>query len=310
MVSISQKSKFEEKICIVRLCSQNPIQKLSWISLSHLLFFLLGQRQFYVGDGCPSNGQVFPGSIQPESNHAGVRCCSLDGSSGVTIGRCPGSSTYKEAKCQCRNLGRRLCTNDDLNRRISCGTGGACDSYGVWRYHEEQGIQKFIKFRSLHSGIGVTIQIIVNSGCYNWLLYFQILYVGEKRKRSFVVHVLLTTTPLMRQSPHVNKISGVMLYMTCFVTVQVHFAFANQTRLSNKLIQTALIVFTKKKNIGCLGIKLSKQYKFRIIDGQKNKLTKCLFYYMTDQSKIILPIVSLELQFSFVHNDYKWLYHR
>ena len=117
-------------------------------------FFIMfvGQRQIYVGDGCPSGGQVFPGSMQPESNHAGVRCCSFDRTSGVTIGNCPGSSTYEEAKCQCKKIRSRLCTKDDLNNRLSCGTGGGCDHYGVWTYHEEQGIQTFINIRPWYCG--------------------------------------------------------------------------------------------------------------------------------------------------------------
>ena len=101
---------------------------------------------FYVDDGChsgKSDGKILddvPGAFQQKSKSFGVRCCSMDARACVTHGKCPGSSTYEEAKSQCASLGNRLCTKNELLSEVCCATGGSCDNHGVWTSTQEQGI--------------------------------------------------------------------------------------------------------------------------------------------------------------------------
>ena len=39
---------------------------------------------------------------------------------------------YADAEAECAASGQRLCTKDELLTDICCGTGGSCDSHGVW----------------------------------------------------------------------------------------------------------------------------------------------------------------------------------
>ena len=94
--------------------------------------------EYYVDDGCHSEGSTpddIVGFFQPESSTAFIRCCSTDGAGCSTESRCNNSDdlvTYADAEATCVANGGRLCTKDELLTDICCGTGGQCDSYGVW----------------------------------------------------------------------------------------------------------------------------------------------------------------------------------
>jgi len=94
---------------------------------------------YYVDDGCHSEDSSpddIVGFYQSKSSYAFVRCCStFRGTSCSTISDCEDSGdlvTYEEAVQKCATYGQRLCSKDELLEEICCGTGGSCDSYGVW----------------------------------------------------------------------------------------------------------------------------------------------------------------------------------
>ena len=91
--------------------------------------------RFYVDDGCHTDGgkaDDFAGTYELPSFEAGVRCCSMDGTTCNTFGLCPGQSTYYDAVRECEERKMRLCTKDELFTEICCGTGGQCDNHQVW----------------------------------------------------------------------------------------------------------------------------------------------------------------------------------
>merc|ERR1712223_1666049 len=94
--------------------------------------------EYYVDDGCHSEGSNpddVVGFFQPESSTAFIRCCTTDGTGCSPESRCNNSDdlvTYADAEATCVVNGGRLCTKDELLTGICCGTGGQCDSYGVW----------------------------------------------------------------------------------------------------------------------------------------------------------------------------------
>merc|ERR1711899_673787 len=98
--------------------------------------------QYWVTDGlcgqcgphhCTSGSPESAGSFQQTSHLAGVRCCSQDGNSCVTPGNCPDDNmSFDDATRKCAELGKRLCTKDELNGEVCCGTGGMCNLYEVW----------------------------------------------------------------------------------------------------------------------------------------------------------------------------------
>ena len=101
----------------------------------------------YVDDGCQTDGTSdgnpkddIIGSFKPTDFRAGVRCCSLDGTTCHTPGTCPGNSSYPEAEIQCSDIGYRVCTKDELRRELCCGTGGNCDYHPVWTSTYKTGI--------------------------------------------------------------------------------------------------------------------------------------------------------------------------
>ena len=103
-------------------------------------------QEYYVDDGCHiEHGRIKDdviGFYHPKYLTAGVRCCSTDGSTCVTPGRCDseGQLTFAEATDQCTAMGRRLCTKDELLSEICCGTGGMCDNFKVWTSTPNAGI--------------------------------------------------------------------------------------------------------------------------------------------------------------------------
>ena len=40
--------------------------------------------------------------------------------------------SFDDATTKCEELGKRLCTKDELVSEICCGTGGMCNKYEVW----------------------------------------------------------------------------------------------------------------------------------------------------------------------------------
>ena len=82
----------------------------------------------------------FSGTYRRDSFNAGVRCCSMDGTTCKTIGKCPGgSATHEHAVDKCAEIGMRLCTKDELLDGICCGRGGQCDNHPVWTSTLESG---------------------------------------------------------------------------------------------------------------------------------------------------------------------------
>ena len=94
---------------------------------------------YWVDDGCESEGDNtaddITGFYQSKSNTAFVRCCSNDGTTCQTVSNCGNTldaTTYDEAAEECAAIDLRLCTKDELLTHVCCGTGGSCDSAGVW----------------------------------------------------------------------------------------------------------------------------------------------------------------------------------
>ena len=124
---------------------------------------------WYVDDGCrteTSAANDYPGSYQPDSFKAGVRCCLtseifhfisedydvdiipdrelikvIDGYNTTckTIGKCPGDATHSEAVEMCTEIGMTLCTKHELLTQACCSTGGDCDNHLVWTSSKETG---------------------------------------------------------------------------------------------------------------------------------------------------------------------------
>ena len=91
--------------------------------------------QFYVGDGCLTNGkEKIPVGYKFKSFLANTRCCDIEGVSCITPNtHCPKNAvTYDKAVEKCQKEGRRLCTKVELNSGVCCGTGGGCDHHLVW----------------------------------------------------------------------------------------------------------------------------------------------------------------------------------
>jgi len=96
-------------------------------------------EKYYVEDGCIKHRESKKqGSYQDESAEYGVRCCSMDGKKCATPGSCETKAndrilvSYADATSECSAIGKRLCTKDELNTGVCCGTGGQCDQALVW----------------------------------------------------------------------------------------------------------------------------------------------------------------------------------
>jgi len=91
---------------------------------------------FYVGDGCDSQGASYTGNYYPHSAALPVRCCSMDGTTCTTPGTCEDFKKdrydLQKSATICADLGRRLCTKNELSTGVCCSSGGGCDGYGVW----------------------------------------------------------------------------------------------------------------------------------------------------------------------------------
>ena len=97
-------------------------------------------QTFYVDDACRSEHakvtDKVTGGFQSKLLTAGVRCCSMDGTTCATASNCENDKevTFDEAvdHCKANYQNHRLCTKDELLSDICCNTGGLCDNYPVW----------------------------------------------------------------------------------------------------------------------------------------------------------------------------------
>ena len=101
--------------------------------------------RFYVDDGCHTEGNNknkqddYVATYELPSFEAGVRCCSMNGTTCDTFGKCPGKSTYCDAVRECEGKNMRVCTKDELLSEVCCGSGGDCDNHPVWTSTLESG---------------------------------------------------------------------------------------------------------------------------------------------------------------------------
>ena len=104
-----------------------------WYLCSIFSYFVIDPIQYWVDDGCVTGGRDKDGSFKKTTDLAGVRCCSDDGSTCETPGDCPAHNMpFDNAKQKCAQLGKRLCTKDQLLSGVCCGTGGMCDYDAIW----------------------------------------------------------------------------------------------------------------------------------------------------------------------------------
>ena len=110
--------------------------------LSFTLLNTVETSRFYVDDGCHIDGgkaDDFAATYELPSFKAGVRCCSMNGTTCDTFGKCPGKSKYCDAVRECEGKNMRVCTKDELLSEICCGSGGDCDNHPVWTSTLESG---------------------------------------------------------------------------------------------------------------------------------------------------------------------------
>jgi hypothetical protein len=92
-----------------------------------------------VTDGCIHDTPNVVDACLMESDHAAVRCCDDSGSSCSSF--CPDGANYlynyTEAMNMCSYAGLRLCTRDELEARVCCGTGCSYDNHQTWYMNGE-----------------------------------------------------------------------------------------------------------------------------------------------------------------------------
>ena len=108
--------------------SMNIVLYYLFLARTHWTHDLKGEK-YYVDFGCfKGSGHYVPGTFLPKSFRAAVRCCGNDGY-GLTCeitgdrptGVCPNDrTTYDNAALQCAQIGRRLCTQNELRNRVCC----------------------------------------------------------------------------------------------------------------------------------------------------------------------------------------------
>jgi len=121
--------------------------------------------QHWVDDGCVKasdfgdhepDRDLYPSGLYDDDDvgnaGAGIRCCSLNGSSCTTDFTCTTENTitFTAAKAHCENKGLRLCTRTELWSGICCGTGGQCDQYNSWT-STGASMEFYIPGRCLHA---------------------------------------------------------------------------------------------------------------------------------------------------------------
>ena len=79
----------------------------------------------------------------------------MDGSTCATPGSCETAAndrivvSYADATSECSAIGNRLCTKDELNTGVCCGTGGQCDQALVWTSTPDSGTYRHFILQSL-----------------------------------------------------------------------------------------------------------------------------------------------------------------
>ena len=93
-------------------------------------------------DGCRTNGAFLePSVMTSESQVTAIRCCNDDNC--VSPSDCP-EVTYSIAKEKCADIGRRICTSDELYDQKCCGTGCNFDYYNLWaQIDSEEDLEPF-----------------------------------------------------------------------------------------------------------------------------------------------------------------------
>jgi len=94
------------------------------------------EERFFVEDGCASQDGTADDDIGSfyalTSEQYGVRCCSDSGVCDTFMNCETQAFTHSEAVAHCEAQGMRLCSRDEIQSRMCCGTGGSCDRYAVW----------------------------------------------------------------------------------------------------------------------------------------------------------------------------------
>eukprot|EP00929_Paragymnodinium_shiwhaense_P083388 TRINITY_DN44406_c0_g1_i1.p1 TRINITY_DN44406_c0_g1~~TRINITY_DN44406_c0_g1_i1.p1 ORF type:complete len:391 (-),score=56.98 TRINITY_DN44406_c0_g1_i1:409-1581(-) len=84
-------------------------------------------------DGCPRTGVLKKPKPMSRTELAHVRCCSLDGTDCLSKhSACRARGTFEDAEELCKSLGRRLCSQAELESNLCCGTGCGMDNELVW----------------------------------------------------------------------------------------------------------------------------------------------------------------------------------
>jgi len=89
---------------------------------------------FVIADGCQRNqGRQAARTRDAFTGRAAVRCCSLNGRQcqSQTVGCLEGVS-FNHATTACSSRGLRLCSQQELDRGVCCGTGCGFDGRRVW----------------------------------------------------------------------------------------------------------------------------------------------------------------------------------
>ena len=57
--------------------------------------------------------------------------------------------SYEDATSECSAIGNRLCTKNELNTGVCCGTGGDCDQALVWTSTPDSGTYRHFILQSM-----------------------------------------------------------------------------------------------------------------------------------------------------------------
>jgi len=101
-------------------------------------------------------------SIPNNPQSGAVRCCRMDGSECVTPGfksvhksQCIKDVPFDQAEAICQELGKCLCTPEELSNNICCRTGCQFDKELVWQKRMES-IQNSQQYKNNHSIVSGT----------------------------------------------------------------------------------------------------------------------------------------------------------
>jgi len=86
-------------------------------------------------DGCTTAGDTHVREVRDVTDLANVRCCSMDGTSCATEGLpggCQEGKSFFEAQMICSDAEMRLCSENEIESLLCCGTGCGYDGHKVW----------------------------------------------------------------------------------------------------------------------------------------------------------------------------------